>query len=315
VTWRPANPAAIPLVLLLGVVTVSTAPTMIRLAGDPPNGLPPLAIAAGRLGLAALLLLPISAATGALGPRGLRSWTGGDLRLAMVSGLLLALHFAAWISSLALTSVASSVTLVTTTPIWVAIGGALFLGERPGRGALAGIAVATAGAVGLALSDAGGGGPPGGSVGEGVLGDALAVVGAIAGSGYFLAGRALRARRPLTEYVQLAYGVAGIALVVLAGLTGAPLSGYPPAAYLLLLLLALGPQLVGHSSFNWVLRFLAPSTVAAVILAEPIGSMVLASQVLGEPLTLPKALAAAVILSGIYLVAREEGRRAATLTG
>jgi drug/metabolite transporter (DMT)-like permease len=141
------------------------------------------------------------------------------------------------------------------------------------------------------------------------------VVGAIAGSGYFLAGRALRARRPLTEYVQLAYGVAGIALVAMAGLAGAPLSGHPPAAYLLLLLLALGPQLVGHSSFNWALRFLAPSTVAAVILAEPIGSMVLASQVLGEALTPLKALAAAVILSGIYLVAREEGRRAATLTG
>lgn len=313
-TARPADPAAIPLILLLGVATVSTAPTMIRLAGDPPNALPPLAIAAGRLGLAALLLLPISAATGALGPRGLRSWTRGDLRLAVLSGLLLALHFVAWISSLALTSVASSVTLVTTTPIWVAIGGALFLGERPGRVALSGIAVATAGAVGLALTDAGGGGRDG-SVGEGVLGDALAVVGAIAGSGYFLVGRALRARRPLTEYVQLAYGVAGIALVGLAGLTGAPLSGYPPAAYLLLLLLAVGPQLVGHSSFNWALRFLAPSTVAAVILAEPIGSMVLASQVLGEALTPLKALAAAVILSGIYLVAREEGRRAATLTG
>jgi drug/metabolite transporter (DMT)-like permease len=314
VTARPAHPALIPLVLLLGVATVSTAPTLIRLAGDPPNGLPPLAIAAGRLGLAALLLLPVSAATGALGPRGLRSWTVADLRLAVVSGLLLAVHFAAWISSLALTSVGSSVTLVTTTPIWVAIGGALFLGERPGRMALSGIALATAGAVGLALSEAGGGGPDRGA-GDVLLGDALALVGAIAGSGYFLAGRALRARRPLTEYVQLTYGVAGIALVALAGLTGTPLSGYPPVTYLLLLLLAVGPQLIGHSSFNWALRFLAPSTVAAVILAEPIGSMVLASQVLGEALTPPKALAAAVILSGIYLVAREEGRRAATLTG
>lgn len=282
--------------------------------GDPPNGVPALAIAAWRLGLAALLLLPVSAATGGLAPTGLRGWTNRDLTIAAASGSLLALHFAAWISSLALTTVASSVTLVTTTPIWVAVGGFLLLGERPSRRAVAGILVTTVGAAALALTDASGG-VVAHTTPELLLGDLLALLGAIAGSGYLLCGRALRARRPLGEYVQSVYAVAAIVLLATALLSGTPLLGHPPLAYLLLLVLALGPQLVGHTSFNWALRYLAPSTVAAVILAEPVGSTILAAIVLGEAITPLKGVAASILLTGIYVVARAQGRRAATLAG
>lgn len=308
-------PRRVPLVLLLGVATVSTAATMIRFAGDPPNNVPAMAIAAWRVALAALLLLPVTVLAAARQPGGLRSAGGLDpLRsggrrgalLAALSGALLALHFAAWITSLSLTSVASSVTLVTTTPIWVAIGGALFLGERPSRLQLAGILVATAGAAGLALLDAAPEGRARYTPGEALVGDLLALVGALGASGYFLIGRRLRATIPVAVYAQVVYGIAGACLVAAALVLGTPLVGHPPGAYLWLVLLALGPQLVGHTSLNWVLRYLTPAAVAAVVLAEPIGSMVLAYAFLGESLTLAKALGAAVILAGIYIVAREE---------
>jgi drug/metabolite transporter (DMT)-like permease len=300
-----------PLVLAIGVIAVSTAATMIRLAGDAPNSVPPMAIAVWRVGLAALLLTPVTVATGGLGARGLRAWGRTEWGLALLSGVFLAVHFATWITSLSLTSVASSVTLVTTTPIWVAIGAALLLNERPSRLAVLGVLLATGGAIALALLDAGAPGPRGGQAGAAILGDALALVGALGASGYLLIGRRLRATVPVRLYAQVVYGVAGVSLVVVALLGGTPLGGYPVTAYVWLVLLALGPQLVGHTSLNWGLRYVSPAAVAALTLAEPIGSMALAFALLREPITVPKALGAAIILAGIYIVARAEGRRAA----
>jgi drug/metabolite transporter (DMT)-like permease len=304
------RPWLIPLVLAVGLAAVSTAATMIRLAGDPPNSVPPLAIAAWRVGLAAVLLTPVTIATRGLGRQGLRAWGRSQWGLALASGLLLGVHFATWITSLSLTSVASSVTLVTTTPIWVAIGAAVLLKERPSRVAALGVLLATGGAIALALLDAGASRPRGGQPGAAILGDALALVGALGASGYFLIGRRLRATVPVRLYAQVVYAVAGISLVVVALAGGNPLVGFPSTAYLWLVLLALGPQLVGHTSLNWGLRYVSPSALAALTLAEPIGSMALAFALLREPITPAKALGAGVILAGIYIVAREEGRRA-----
>jgi drug/metabolite transporter (DMT)-like permease len=308
-TLRGVNrPRATPLVLAVGIAAVSTAATMIRFAGDPPNFVPALAIAAWRVGLAAVLLVPVTIATRGFGRSGLRTWGRTEWSLAVLSGVFLAVHFATWITSLSLTSVASSVTLVTTTPIWVAIGAAILLKERPTRVAVAGVLLATGGAIVLALLDAGSPGPRGGEPGAALLGDVLALVGALGASAYFLIGRRLRATVPVGLYAQVVYGVAGLCLVAVALSSGASLGGYPATAYVWLVLLALGPQLVGHTSLNWGLRYVSPSAVAALTLAEPIGSMTLAFLLLREPITLPKAIGAAVILAGIYLVARDERR-------
>lgn len=307
------RPRATPLVLAVGLTAVSTAATMIRFAGDPPNFVPPLAIAAWRVGLAAVLLVPVTLATGGLGARGLREWRRSEWGLALLSGLFLGVHFATWITSLSLTSVASSVTLVTTTPIWVAIGAAVLLHERPTRVAVGGILLATVGAIVLALLDAGAAGARGGEPGAALLGDALALIGALGASGYFLVGRRLRATLPVQLYAQVVYGVAGACLLGIALLSGGPLVGYPATAYVWLVLLAIGPQLVGHTSLNWGLRYVRPAALAVFTLAEPLGSMALAFLLLREPITLPKAIGAAVILGGIYVVAREEGRRGARL--
>ena len=309
---RAPRQLLVPLVLFAGVAAVSTAATMIRFAGDPPNGVPPLAIAASRVGIAAVLLIPLTLATGGVGREGPARWGRAEWRLALLSGLLLGVHFATWITSLSLTSVASSVTLVSTTPIWVAIGSAIFLNQRPTRVAAIGVLVATAGGVGLALVDAGSAGPRSAEPGSALLGDALALVGALGASGYLLIGARLREAVPLRFYIQVVYGVAALCLVAVCLASGVPLVGHPPAAYLWLVLLALGPQLIGHTSLNWGLRYVSAAAIAALTLAEPIGSMALAFALLREPITIAKAVGAAVILAGIYLVAREEGRRAET---
>jgi drug/metabolite transporter (DMT)-like permease len=295
-------------VLVVGLTAVSTAATMIRFAGDPPNSVPALAIATWRVGLAALLLVPITLATRGPTRGGFAAWGRTEWGLAAVSGLLLGLHFATWITSLSLTSVASSVTLVTTTPIWVAIGAAVLLRERPARLAWVGIGVAMAGAIALAVVDAGGAARPESDPSTALLGDALALVGALGASGYFLIGRRLRSAVPLRLYIQVVYGVAAVSLLAISLAGGVPLASFPISAYPWLVLLAVGPQLVGHTSLNWGLRHISPSAVAALTLAEPIGSMALALLLLREPITVPKAVGAAVILAGIYLVARAEAR-------
>lgn len=301
----PSRPRRTPLVLLVGIAAVSSASILIRWAGDPPNGVAPLAIAAWRVGLAGLVLLPVTGCRGGFGAAGIRGWGRRDLGLAVVSGLLLAVHFGAWVTSLSLTSVASSVVLVTSSPIWVSIGGALLLRERLSRLAAAGIAVAMAGTALLAVSDApaSGAGDP---ARDALLGDALALLGALAVSGYLLIGRRLRARMPVTHYVQVVYGVAGVGLFLAALASASPLLGFPALAWVPLVALALGPQLLGHTSFNWALRYLSAPLVAVVVLAEPIVATLLAWVILGEALTTGRLVAASVILVGIYLVAREE---------
>ena len=304
---REAWPRRTPLVLLVGIAAVSSASILIRWAGDPPNGVAPLAIAAWRVGLAGLLLVPLTAARGGFGSGGIGGWARREATLALVSGLLLAVHFAAWIGSLSLTTVASSVVLVTASPIWVSVGGVLLLGERLTRLAAGGIAVTVAGTVLLALSDA-----PAAAAGprDPLLGDALAILGSIAVSGYMLIGRRLRRALPVGLYAQVVYGVAGVALVLAALTAGSPLTGFPTVALVPLVVLALGPQLLGHTSFNWALRYLSAPFVAVVVLAEPIVATLLAWLILGEALTSERLVAAAVILGGIYVVAREEGRTA-----
>jgi drug/metabolite transporter (DMT)-like permease len=294
------KPAQIRLFVILtcGIFAVSTASILIRSAlGD---GVPPLVIAAYRLTIATLILTPIVLRSRRAE---LRRLTSRDWRWTLFSGLFLALHFAAWISSLDYTTVTSSVVLVTTGPIWVALASWLIWRERLTRPIVIGLIVAVAGGMLVGFSDSGG-------LGKGnsqLWGDLLALAGAWFVAGYLLIGRQLRDRMSLLTYIYIVYGVAAIWLIGLAALSGAAFTQqangqpYPASAYVWLLLLALLPQLVGHSSYNYALRFLPATYVAIVALAEPIGSSILAFLLLREvppPLTIFGAI---VILIGIGL--------------
>ena len=263
------------LVLFSSVAILSTASILIRLAQA--EGIPSLIIASGRLGLAVLLLTPLAWSRAGAEIRGLGR---RDVLLALLSGVFLGVHFAAWITSLAFTSVASSTAFVTTTPLWVGVASYVLFGERVSRGMLIGIALTVFGGLLTALSESGS------SVGANpLLGDALALFGAICATAYFLIGRDLRRRLSTLAYTWLAFGTAAVLLTVAAASSGKPFLGYEPSSYIWLVALAIGPQLIGHTAVNWALRHLTATLIAVAILGEPIGSSLLALALFDETFT------------------------------
>jgi len=277
----------------LGVATVSTAAILIRLAQAE---IPSLVIAAWRLTLATCVLAPIALVTCR---SELRTLTRREWGSAVISGLLLALHFATWIASFAYTSVAASVVLVSTSPIFVGLASYVLLRERLSRGMVAAFIVTIAGSLLIGLGD----------LGEGtnqLWGDALALAGAIAGAGYFFIGRQLRARLSLLAYVFPVYGTAALVLMALLLLSGLPVVPHRPQTWLWLLLMALGPQILGHSSLNWALRYLSATYVTLATLIEPIGATLLAWWLLGEKPSLWTVGGGALILAGITIASYAE---------
>jgi drug/metabolite transporter (DMT)-like permease len=296
------RPSLLPyFVLTGGVLIVSTASILIRLTQQ--QGVGSLTIAAGRLGLAALLLTPL--AWGRAGKE-LRTLSGRDYWLGTLSGLFLAVHFATWISSLAFTSVASSAALVSTNPLWVGIASLVVLKERVSRTTLIGIALTFVGSLLIVLSDAGATVQT--QFSAPLLGNSLALIGAVAMTGYFLIGRGMRQRISLLAYIWLAYTSAAFFLLLASQFSGQSVVGLPPFAYLLLLGLALGPQLLGHTSFNWSLRHLSATFVAIALLAEPIGSALLAWLIFGESFARLQLAGFVLLLVGIYVAARSDTR-------
>ncbi|MBX9632669.1 MAG: DMT family transporter [Burkholderiales bacterium] len=281
-------------VLALAVAVVSTASILVRYAQA--EGAPSIAIAALRLGFATLVLTPI------VWPQVRREWprlTRTDLWLAFGSGAALAVHFAAWITSLEYTSVASSAALVTTNPVWVGIASVVVLRERVPRAVVVGIVLGLLGSL-VVLGSASGAGA---AASAPLLGNGLALVGALAASAYLLIGRGLRTRISLLTYVWLAYGAAAILLLLATFATRTPLAQLSGAAILLTLALALGPQLIGHTAVNWAVRRASATVVALAILGEPIGAAVLAWLLFGESFSASQLVGFAMLLCGIFFAA------------
>lgn len=279
------------LFLPIGMIAISTASIFIKLCDAPV-----LTIATYRMILASLMLTPF-----ACYKKPWEGWESKEIKWFLLSGLFLSLHFAFWIASLKYTSVASSVVLVTTHPILVGIGGWLFLKERMGMNLVAGIALAVLGC-GLVSS---------GDVSlskESLMGDGFALLGAIAASGYLLVGRKLRKDQNLFPYIFPVYWTAGLILILLSLIFQKSFWGYSSSTYAYLFLLALIPQLIGHTTFNWALRYLPASMVAITILGEPIGSTILAFLILKEGLTIWKVLGGMLILLGILVALKNTSK-------
>jgi drug/metabolite transporter (DMT)-like permease len=286
------------LVLLIGILAVASAAILISFARA--EGMPAVTIAALRLTLASLVLAPFAIARA----RGeWRALSRRDLALAILSGIFLALHFAFWISSLDYTSVMSSVVFVSTNPLFVGLASVLILRESLTRGTIAGIAVAAIGGAIIGWSDLGNAGA------ESVQGDLLALMGAVTVSGYLLIGRRLRKHLSLIAYISLVYSTAAIFLLALAIVMNASLFGYSWQAYALIALLAAGPQLIGHTSYNWALKYLSATFITVTLLAEPIGATILAIPLLNQNPEPIKLTGGALILVGIYLAARDESQQ------
>ncbi len=303
---RPAVPPI--LAIVFGILAVSTASIFIRYAQVEA---PSLVIAASRLTIATLVLAPVAITRHR---EELAALTRRELGLALLSGFFLAVHFATWITSLEYTTVSSSVVLVSTSPLWVALLAPFTTKEPLARVVLAGMGLALVGGVIVGLSDTCSWGDSGLACpaladfmrGEAFFGDLLALAGALSVAGYLLIGHRLRAGMSLISYITLVYGMAALVLVAILIGSGLTLWGYSPQTYVWLLLLALVPQLLGHSTFNWALGYLSTAYVSITLLGEPIGSTALAYFLLQETPTPLKLAGAALILAGIYIASRGE---------
>lgn len=282
--------------LSTGIVAASLASIFIRYAQA--EAMPTLSIAAWRLVFACAILLPYAWSRH---QQDVRSLSRRDLGLLVLSGICLGLHFATWISSLAYTSVACSVALVSTGPVFVGLGSWLLLRERLKRLTIWGIVLAGAGSVIIGWGDMG-------QDQHRLVGDLLALAGAVFVAAYLMIGRKVRARCALISYIAPVYAVAMLSLLLIVGIGRQPMLGFSLKAYGWALLLGLLPQLVGHSSLNWAIRHLSATFVSIVTLAEPIGAGALAFLVLGETITPATGLGAALVLAGIYIASYAEHR-------
>ena len=284
--------------LAIALLAVSASAILIRVAQKEVHS---LVIAAYRLIFsAAILVLPAMMKS----REEIQRFSRKEWMLIILSGFFLALHFASWISSLAYTSIASSVVIVTSSPLWVALFSALFLREKITKPVKLGMVVSIVGAFIV--------GSPGMLSVEGVKiiggaslwGQFLALLGAIFVAGYLLIGRKLRNRISLITYTFLVYGSAAIFLLVLVLLMGLPLIGYRPQVWGLFMLMAIFPQLIGHSTYNWALKYMSAVVVSIVALGEPIGATILGFLLLNESPHVLEIIGGVILLIGIWIATR-----------
>jgi drug/metabolite transporter (DMT)-like permease len=278
------------LVLTIGVISVSFAAIFVRLAEAPP-----LVIATYRLCLASLIIVPVA---WAYSSNELRHLSRRTTMMALLSGAFLALHFGLWITSLSYTSVATSVIMVTTSPIFVAIASYLLFQEKLSKQTIVGVVISLIGSVLIGFGNWKLGANP-------LFGGILAFLGALAVAGYLLIGRILRRSIGFLSYASLVYGSAAVLLLLSTLAFGYRLVGYSPTTYAMLALLAVVPQLIGHSAFNWSLRFLPATLITIAILGEPVGAAILASLILNEMPTLSEIGGGILILVGIFIAFRK----------
>jgi len=283
------------LAILVGVFAVSFSSIFVRLSTAPP-----LVIAAYRLIFTFVFLAPFSLWGGATALRGM---TARQVLLSGASGIFLALHFVTWFTSLKYTSIASSVVLVTTQPLFVVIGSLIFFKERVPRRALYGGLLAFAGSMVIGATDF--------QLGQrAFIGDLYALFAAVMISGYLLIGRKLRGDVGLTGYTFVTYGTSAVMLSAAALIGGFSFHPYPAQDWLIFVALALVCTILGHTVFNWVLRYVQASVVSVSVLGEPLGAILWAAVFLGENPTLRQGIGGGLIFAGLYLFTRITARGA-----
>ncbi|MDR0653160.1 MAG: DMT family transporter [Synergistaceae bacterium] len=285
------NPAIPPAVLAIGVLCISFGAIFARYADSPP-----LVKSAYRIGIAAIIVVPVAVIFYR------REYLGLSLRelcLNVLSGLFLALHFATWITSLDYTSVASSVILVDTIPIWTAVFNLVFGVARPSRTMWFCVFLSVIGAAIVGYGDIS-------FDRKALYGDALAVAGGAAAAAYIICGREVRRNLSLVPYIGLCYGTAALTLWAVVLAMGYPVTGFSAMTWGAFAGSALMSQLFGHSSYNWALGHFSSGFVGIMLLGEPIGSAILAYILFGEIPTPVKFAGFALLLTAIVMAARDE---------
>ena len=283
----------------VGIVAISFASIFIKFCDDVPS----IMIATYRLTISSIILLTIAKG------RGIRftSFSKKQLLIGVLGGFFLSLHFSFWISSLKFTSVASSVVLVTTNPIFVGLFSYLLFREKQPPELILGIILSFSGSVILAIGDSG---LQGLSIQNPsfLLGDVLALLGAIMTSGYLMVGSKLREEMDVLSYISVVYTFSACFLLIASVSWGIPFTGYKTSSYLYMVLLAVVPQLIGHTAINWSLKHLKTSMVAITILGEPIGASILAYIIFHETIESFQGIGIVLIFLAIIISSRK-GRK------
>jgi drug/metabolite transporter (DMT)-like permease len=266
------------------VLAVSASAIFIRLAEAPA-----VAIAFWRCALGVAVLLPPALVRKDDFPRGRAMYAG------IASGVALGAHFGFWISSLDYTSVAASVVLVSTQPVFVAVLAYLLFGERTTPLSFLGILVALAGTAVIAFDK---------TIGSAAFfGNVLALIGAVTVAVYVLIGRSSRTGGVgVLPYSIVVYSAAAATLLPVALILDVRLWGYSGETWFWLAAITAGPQLLGHTVFNWALRYVEASVISGTILAEPVVAAFLAWLVLSERPGLLTVVGGAVVLAGLYFL-------------
>lgn len=291
-------------VLVLALLGISFAGPLVRLSNADA-----VTIAVWRLGFSLILVAGFLVATGQW--RDWRRLTRAHFGLAVLGGVCLALHFWAWNASIHLTTIAASVTLVGMQPAIVAVISAFALREVPTRRQVAGIALAILGATIIAAPDLRGGLAPRGNAP--LLGNLLAISGALTAAIYYSIGRSLRRSLGVWSYVGIVYTSAFVTLLFIAGSRGAALTPQPPREIAIFAGLALGPMLLGHTGMNWALKFLPAYVVNLTVLGEPIGATILGALIpaIRQIPSVATLVGGAIVLTGVVIAAGSQ-RTAAT---
>lgn len=279
------------LIVLIGVIFVSISSVLSKIASAPA-----LVIASYRLGFSALLMLPIFLKNE---KQLYQKMTKKLWLLCSVSGIFLALHFATWLTSIKMTSIASSTVLVNTHPIFILFGTYFIFKEKVSKKAMMSIFIALIGSIVITLGDS--------AIGQhNLLGDLLAIAGGFFVSAYMLIGRYARQYISVTAYTFIVYSCCTITLLIMTMLTATPLTGYPMTDYLIFFSLAVFCTLLGHSVFSWSLAYLKPTFVSTTILGEPVFATIWAIIFLKEFPSSFQLIGGALILLGIFLYIQAE---------
>ena len=283
----------------VGIIAISFASIFIKFCDDVPS----IMIATYRLTISSIILLTIAKG------RGIRftSFSKKQLLIGVLGGFFLSLHFSFWISSLKFTSVASSVVLVTTNPIFVGLFSYLLFREKQPPELILGIILSFSGSVILAIGDSG---LQGLSIQNPsfLLGDVLALLGAVMTSGYLMVGSKLREEMDVLSYISMVYTFSACFLLIASVSWGISFTGYKTSSYLYMVLLAIVPQLIGHTAINWSLKHLKTSMVAITILGEPIGASILAYIIFHETVESFQGIGIVLIFLAIIISSRK-GRK------
>ena len=281
------------LAVLLGVAGVSLSAVLVRWSTAPS-----LILVLYRVGMAAALLAPYTLLRHR---EELRALARREVLLCLASGAFLGLHFAAYFESLRYTSIASSVVLVDTEVLFVALGTVLVLRQRLSGRAWLAVALAFGGSVVIAMADT--------AVGpDAVRGDIIALSGALCMAVYTMIGAVCRKNISTTVYTFLVYCSAALTVLVIALFSGLPLAGYGAENVLTAFGMAVFCTLLGHSVFSWGLKYLPPAFISTAKLLEPVFASVWGLALFGERPGVLTLLGGAVIIAGVALYGRAAGR-------